>query len=74
MATHSMSPGAPGTDDRDTRPELEPEVALAGWDPYIVSITSAEAAGPDAAPRRRATDTPVTRETRILDWLRNNGA
>lgn len=67
MATHREPPLS----------EPEAEIALAGWDPYIVAITGGVAYDPTcsaADDSGRDTAAPESRELRLMAWLREQNA
>ena len=53
--------------------EMDTDISLAGWDPYIVAITGGGDGGYDASvdQPKPATD---SRESRLMAWLREHGA
>jgi hypothetical protein len=57
--------------------EADTEVALTGYDPYIVAITGGAAAGTLEATTTTVAATDESRESRkarLMTWLRDHGA
>jgi len=62
--------------DRSSAKDSEPDVSLAGWDPYIVALTADGRRGTAAEnPQQTAASAPAeTRELGLMDWLRTHEA
>jgi hypothetical protein len=54
------------------RPADAADVELAGWDPYIVSLTGT--GDGESVDARTGNGTPDTRKGQIMAWLREHGA
>jgi hypothetical protein len=66
-----VAPGRPPNPSPQS--EMDADISLAGWDPYIVAITGGGGTGYDASvdPPKPATE---SRESRLMAWLREHGA
>ncbi len=60
--------------DSSSAKDSEPDVSLAGWDPYIVALTADGRGGAAAERPQQATASAQaeTRELGLMDWLRTH--
>ncbi len=53
---------------------IDRDADFAGYDPYIVSITGGNSAGPDSDTEAHSAQSTESRKVQLMAWLRENGA
>lgn len=53
---------------------VDPDVAFAGYDPYIVAITSGGQSDARTSGPSDSEESPESRKVKLMAWLRDHGA